>query len=269
LSRGRSDEFITHTCRVCRVRDRFASTAEQYAAHRPDHDERAMAHVCERLDLDGDAWVLDLGCGTGEIALPLSARVERVVGLDPSRPTLRRARRRARVHGAAIDWVQATDAELAAFEPRFAAATVGRALHRTDRRRTLEQFRRLARGVAIVGDREWLTRGTREWQDRAYEVVAAYVDPPERTGPVEYDDPYDTVLREADYRDVRVETFDRERRLSADVVVGYVLSLSFCSPAVLGDDRRAFERDLRDALAALDPPYDYDAATRVVTGHSP
>ena len=85
------------------MRDRFASTAEHYAAHRPDHDERAIEHVCERLDLDGDAWVIDLGCGTGELALPLSAHVERVVGLDPSRPTLRRARRRAREHEAAVD----------------------------------------------------------------------------------------------------------------------------------------------------------------------
>lgn len=257
--------------------DRFASTAPYYAAYRPDYGTEAIAHVCERLGLDGDAVVLDLGCGTGEIALPLAPRVGHVVGLDPSRPTLRQARRRAREMGSGhegeqtnVSFVQGRDAELPAVRSgTLAAATVGRALHRTDRDRTLDRLRSLVgEGVAVLGDPEWLTRGTRSWQDHVYDVVSEYTDPPERTGPVEYDEPYHEVLRERGFRDVSRATFERELTWTVEEVVGYTLSLSYCSPAVLGDARSEFERDLRDALAAVDGPLTSDGTQTVVTGRS-
>jgi SAM-dependent methyltransferase len=249
--------------------DRFASTAPYYAAHRPDYDDRAVTAVRDRLALDTDAVVLDLGCGTGELALPLSTRVGRVLGVDPSRPTLRVARRRAReADRPNVDWLCASDAELPAVrQGALAAATVGRALHRTDRDRTLDRLRALVTGgVALLGDPEWLTRGTREWQRRVYEVVERYVDPPERTGPVEYDQPYHEVLRARGFSDVQRATVERTLRWDADSVVGYVLSLSYCSPAVLGEAREAFERDLRAALSGVQGPLTSDGTQTVVTG---
>ncbi len=250
--------------------DRFASTADHYAAHRPDFPDRAVARVCDRLGLDARSWVLDLGCGTGEVALPLSRRVGHVVGVDPSRPTLRVARRRRDEAGRVnVSLVQGTDAELTGVR-RLDAATVGRALHRMDRDRTLDRLRSLVdEGVAILGDPEWLTRGTASWQDAVYEVVSEFADPPPRTGPVEYDDPYHAVLRNRGYRDVAHETLSVERTWSADGVVGYCLSLSYCSPAVLGDDRDAFERALRARLAAMDAPFHQTTEIRVTTGQPP
>ncbi|HYI16724.1 MAG TPA: hypothetical protein VEX37_15100, partial [Thermomicrobiales bacterium] len=42
------------------------------------------------------------------------------------------------------------------------------------------------------------------------------------------------------------------RQLDIDGVVGYLYSMSFASPPVLGDRRAGFERDLRETLAAID-----------------
>jgi hypothetical protein len=44
-------------------------------------------------------------------------------------------------------------------------------------------------------------------------------------------------------------------------VGGYLLSLSFCSPAVLGEEREAFERAVREQLAAFGEPPSEEAAT--------
>ena len=66
--------------------------------------------------------------------------------------------------------------------------------------------------------------------------------------------------------DAEKQVFNVDREWDADSVVGYLLSLSFCSPAALGEDREAFERDVRAALDAFEEPYEEDAAVRVVAG---
>lgn len=254
--------------------DPFASAAAHYASHRPAYGEAAIEHLAERFDLDGTGHVLDLGCGTGEIAVPLSAHAGAVVGMDPSAPMLREARRRAREAGREnVGWVVGSDATLSALGSPLRLTTVGRAFHRMDQRVTLDRLVTLTEpggGVALLGDPEWLTRGAAGWQDAVHAIAAEYVDDlPERTGPIEYDEPYNQLLADCGYRDVEVAEFPFEREWDADGVVGYVLSLSFCSPAVLGDDRAAFEADVRDRLAGVEEPLVQTGAVQVTSGRAP
>jgi len=99
-----------------------------------------------------------------------------------------------------------------------------------------------------------------------YEVVEAFLDdPPERTGPVEYEDPWVDLLDDHGF-DAEERVFDVEREWDTESVIGYLLSLSFCSPAVLGDDREAFEEAIRDRLTEFDEPYEEDATVEVIAG---
>ncbi len=56
--------------------------------------------------------VLDVGCGGGLIAEPLARLGARVVGIDPARENIRRARERAGEQGLAIDYRVATGEDL-------------------------------------------------------------------------------------------------------------------------------------------------------------
>lgn len=58
--------------------------------------------------------VLEIGCGTGNLALLVKARQPSadVVGLDPDRPALDRARRKARRRGLAVQWDEGSATEL-------------------------------------------------------------------------------------------------------------------------------------------------------------
>jgi ubiquinone/menaquinone biosynthesis C-methylase UbiE len=101
-------------------------------------------------------WVLDLGCGTGQVAAVLAGRVGGVLAVDPEPDMLGglRARLAAGQVGNVVP-VLASDASLPALAelagPRFGAVTVANALHWMDTDRVFGQARRLLRpGGALV-----------------------------------------------------------------------------------------------------------------------
>jgi SAM-dependent methyltransferase len=63
------------------------------------------------------ARVLDVGCGTGVVAITAARRGARVIGLDLTPELLERARENARIAGLEIEWHQG-DAEQLPFEAR-------------------------------------------------------------------------------------------------------------------------------------------------------
>jgi SAM-dependent methyltransferase len=251
---------------------RFATTAQQYAVYRPEYDDKAIDALRERF-LDGTGRLLDLGCGTGRLGVTLAPHVEEVVGVDPNEAMLDHARERASVVGAEnTEWRVGSDADLPAMADEFdplRLTVMGRSFHWMNQGRTLDTLYDITEaggGVALLSDTEWLARGTADWQDAVYEVLTEYLDdPPERTGPVEYDESWADLLDEHGFSAEKC-VFDVEREWDADGVVGYLLSLSFCSPAVLGDDRERFESAVRERLTEFDEPYEEDATVDVIAG---
>ena len=252
---------------------RFESTADQYAVYRPEYPNPALDSLRERFGLDGEGRLLDLGCGTGRLGVALAADFEAVVGLDPNEAMIAHARERASVVGAEnTEWRVGSDADLPDMADELdplRLTVLGRSFHWMDQTRTLDTLYDSTApggGVAILSDTEWLARGTAAWQDAVYDVVSEHLDdPPERTGPVEYEDLWDEKLAAHGFDGAEEQLFEVDREWDADSVVGYLLSLSFCSPAVL-DDRDAFERDVRGALSEFAEPYEEEAELSVITG---
>jgi SAM-dependent methyltransferase len=252
---------------------RFESTAEQYAVYRPEYDDAALDHLRERFALDGTGRLLDLGCGTGRLGVALTPDVGEVVGVDPNEAMVEHARERAAVVDADnTEWRTGSDAtlpEMAGDLAPLRLTVMGRSFHWMDQERTLETLDEITEsggGVAILSDTEWLARGTADWGDAVYEVVTEYLgDPPERTGPVEYDESWVDLLDDHGF-DAEERVFEVEREWDDDSVVGYLLSLSFCSAAVLGDDRQAFEDAVRERLADFEEPYEAEGTVEVITG---
>ncbi|MDL5361055.1 class I SAM-dependent methyltransferase [Halalkalicoccus sp. NIPERK01] len=79
---------------------RFDEHAAEYDESQDSEEYRACADlVIECADPDPDDVVLDLGCGTGAIALALAPEAKRVVGRDISAGMLERAREKAAGQG--------------------------------------------------------------------------------------------------------------------------------------------------------------------------
>lgn len=248
--------------------DPFAGTEPHYAAHRPGYGDEPIDHLVSRFDLGADSRVLDLGCGTGQIALSLATHVGTVVAVDPNERMLEEGREAASAAGHEnVRWVRGSDTDLP--DGSFDLVAMGRSFHRMDGEATLRRLRErlhLGGGIALLSDPEWLTKGTEGWQEAVYDLVEQYLDDvPDRTGPVEYDEPWSETVEVAGLTDVRVEEFPFERSWTADGIVGYVFSLSFCSPERFGTETAAFESALRDRVDGQ-RPFPESGSIRVITG---
>lgn len=119
------------------------------------HIEKVYQRVAERAR---GPDVLDLGCGTGNVALRLARRGLRVTGVDLSPALLDMARRKT-PPGAAVRWVQTSAVELIDLFPAESFDTITcvlllSELSRAEQRESLRQCRCLLRtgGQLIVAD---------------------------------------------------------------------------------------------------------------------
>lgn len=158
--------------------DFAGSTARYYAAYRRDVPGSLLDAVAAAAGITQADRVLDLGCGTGQVAAVLSSLVGCVLAVDPEPDML--SGLRARLVAEQVENVLpvlASDADLPAiarmFGPGFGAVTVANALHWMDADHVFGQSRRLLRpGGALViisqGPPMWLADASWARDLRAY-----------------------------------------------------------------------------------------------------
>jgi len=109
--------------------------ADFYHRYRRGYPDAVLDALAGAFGLNRQDVVVDLGCGTGQLTLPMARRVRAVVGVDPEPDMLRRARQAARdlaVPG--VSWMLGADTDIPALRALLgdnsaAAVTVGQALH--------------------------------------------------------------------------------------------------------------------------------------------
>ena len=109
--------------------------ADFYHEYRRGYPSAVIAAVADAFKLTGDDVVVDLGCGTGQLTLPIAGRVRAIVGVDPEPDMLARARQAAREQGIVnVSWMIGTDTDIPAIRlllgsQRAGAVTIAQALH--------------------------------------------------------------------------------------------------------------------------------------------
>lgn len=140
--------------------------AAYYARFRRGYPAEVLEALRETFRLTPGDTVLDLGCGTGQLAVPLAPLVRHVVGMDPEPDMLRLAAETASRQGVTnATWVLGSDTDVPALgallDGRPLAATViGQALHWMRHDVLFAELRGLIRtggGVAV------LANGTPAW----------------------------------------------------------------------------------------------------------
>jgi len=143
---------------------------DYYQKYRRGYPPPVIDALVAALQLRHDDVVVDLGCGTGQLTLPLSQRAGAVIGMDPEPDMLERARDLGREQGSAnVTWLLGADCDIPALgallgEATLGAVTIGQALHWMDHDllfSTLAPLLRDGGGVAVV------TNGMPAWQQDA------------------------------------------------------------------------------------------------------
>lgn len=136
------------------------AVATAYAAHRRGYPPPVVDLLVRTLALPAAASVLDLGCGTGALTVPLTAHFDRVTGADPSPDMLALARSAA--GPAPVAWLLADDADVVRL-PLLAgldAVILAQAIHLVDR---LRLFRALAERMSARGRVAVIANGSPLW----------------------------------------------------------------------------------------------------------
>ncbi|TCC15305.1 class I SAM-dependent methyltransferase [Kribbella sindirgiensis] len=245
--------------------------AELYQRYRRGYPDETIDALTQAFRLGADDVVLDVGCGTGQLTLPLARSLRAVIGLDPEADMLVQARA---VVGDQrnVMWALGSDRDVPAIAQLvgpLAAVTVAQALHWMDHDdlfRTVRPLLRAGGGIAVVtnGVPLWLQDTT--WSSALREFLqqwlgtslAAACGTDERSQEV-----YRLSLAAAGYvvGDTRV-------RYSAPLtfveLLGGVLSAMPVEQLPIGRAREEFAARLRDAVGP--GPFTEDVDVRLLIG---
>ena len=225
---------------------RFESTVEFYARSREPYTPNFFTTVATRLKFNASQTLLDVGCGPGLLAIGFAPYLGACTGLDPEPKMLEAARRAAEIAGVVLRLIPG---RLEEFESasRFDAITIGRALHWLDRESAVPRIEE----VLVPGGRV-LICGAKNAESDASPWLKAYDEFRHRWAPDEKDrykqDPVEWFAGSSIEKVDEIEVTD-VRDVSVDELVYRSLSKSNTSPAVLGEKRVEFERELRELLA--------------------
>jgi len=237
-----------------------------------------------RVGVNGKGRLLDLACGTGEVAFALGQDFSEIWAIDLEPEMIATARQKAEDNGVAFKWLVGRAEEVDAPAGYFDLITAGRAFHRLSK--------------AVIAERAltWLTPGgylvdlgidsgvisghDEEWQRVAHAVFEDWTRPrgdqagqrPQNADPVSQ--PLVTtfeVLRAAGFTELEELRVWTPFTWTPEELTGYYFSLSVSSRASLGDRADDFARDLKDKLLAYDPSGRYTELMRgyYVLGRAP
>ncbi|GAB3758214.1 class I SAM-dependent methyltransferase [Microlunatus parietis] len=153
--------------------------SDLYHRFRRGYPPELFRAIAVAFSLRDDDLVVDLGCGTGQLAAPMAQHVRAVLAVDPEPDMLARARTAATEQGITnIGWLVGRDSDLPLLrtvlgDQSVAAVTIGQALHWMDHATLFTAVGPLLRpggGIVVVSngiplwlqDSDW-SRALRGW----------------------------------------------------------------------------------------------------------
>lgn len=237
--------------------DLFAGAAQYYSRYRVAYPRELIDDLRMRAALTGTGRLLDLACGTGEVALPMHTFFREVWAVDQEREMVEVARRKSEhCRATNISWMTGRAEEVEAAPDSFELITIGSAFHRLDRRLIAEcavQWLAPDGCIAEMGcNAAW--HGNEEWQHVAAEIIGKWTNQSSAgRGRTHLMSPcHEDILSDAGFEDVENYRFPTRYVWTLDSFIGYLHSTGKASKALAGDHAEEFEADLRRALLGCD-----------------
>jgi ubiquinone/menaquinone biosynthesis C-methylase UbiE len=237
---------------ITKYHGQFKGTAQYYTKGRPDYPSVLFEHLKDRFNLDGTGRLLDLGCGTGQLAIPMAKYFKEVIAMDPEPEMIEQAQSQTSYNGTeSIAWVLGSSETLNPDLGMFKVVAMGRSFNWMDRDATLKRLYRMIvpkGGIAVIAERDWVWNTKYEWQLAVQYVVKRHLVEIQRGRPKEV---HEDVIARSEFKDMEIFTHNYQRAWTPEKVIGYLYSTSYCRPSMLGGEQAEFEEDIRKSLVEI------------------
>jgi ubiquinone/menaquinone biosynthesis C-methylase UbiE len=242
--------------------DLYRGTARFYDEFRVGYPQALLDDLRLRTRAGGAGRLLDLACGTGQIAFPLAPSFAEVWALDQEPDAIEFARAKAlRLGVDNVRWIAGRAEDLDA-DGAFDLVAIGNAFHRLPRREIADLvMRTLVAGghLALLWSYPpW--DGSTPWQRALSDTVHRWTREPATTEWVPSDrfsqSPEAThadVVAAAGFTIVGKYDFEMPHEWSVETLTGFMYSTSVLTQRALGPNVEAFAADLREQLLAVEP----------------
>ena len=251
----------------------FGGTYRYYAKYRPGIPEKVVDKVLKGFDVGRKDRILDIGCGTGQVALVMDGKCQEMVCLDSDAGMLKEAKKAPKKLKSKISWLNYSSAELSQLKNLglFKVATICRAFHWMDQDQVLSDLDDMIAqggGVAIFGDGSFWT-GKEKWQLIVKKVVQKYLGEERRAGKKKFKQPSETwekIISRSSFNHIRQQKVKVKRNWDVKSIVGWLFSSSFASPDHFGNRVESFKEDIECELLSLNPRgvYKEDAVFSII-----
>ncbi|WP_313894388.1 methyltransferase domain-containing protein [Psychrobacillus sp.] len=237
----------------------FEGTSSYYSRYRPLYPASLIRYLISRFSLDGKGQMLDLGCGTGQLALRFSDWFEGIVGIDTEPEMIEEAIRLSKeVRVENLDCFNGDiDTYKEKFYENFRLVTIAKAFHWMDREKvldTLYEMVSLGGGIAII-DNYSPNKEILPWQDKVNEVVEHWYGNERRAGNTTYSHPiisHQAIIKNSKFDLETHEIPTYEQLWTIDSIIGNLYSTSYGAKRFLGGNVHLFENHLKKELLELD-----------------
>jgi SAM-dependent methyltransferase len=249
--------------------DLYRGTARDYDSFRLPYPPSLVDDLRSRAGLRGTGRLLDLACGTGQIAFALSTAFDRIVALDQEPETVAFGQAKSEASGFTnIGW-QVGTAEEADVPGPFDMVAIGNAFHRLRRQRVAERALSWLRsgGYAALLWGGNPSEGTSDWQEVLRTIMVDWLG---RTGdrlPADWEEAmarhsHERVLNRVGFSYEGSHDFSIRHVWTIETLTGYLYSTSVLSREALGGLAPLFEKDLSVRMLRCRPNGKFEQAVR-------
>jgi len=254
----------------------FSGTYEYYVKHRPPIPEEVIGVIVKHFDIKPNDRVLDIGCGTGQVALAMEGKCKEMVCVDSDPEMLKWAKKATKDSKTKLSWINCNAEDLGKFKEKlgiFKVATCSRAFHRMKQDQVLKDLADLIEedgGVAVFSDRV-LWDGDEEWKQTVKKVIQKYLGEKSRVGkekPIEPDELWENIIARSVFGFVKTHDVPIKRNWNVKSIIGYVLSTAAAAPYLFGNQLDRFKEEVKNTLLSINSKgvYQENAVWSIVLG---
>jgi ubiquinone/menaquinone biosynthesis C-methylase UbiE len=240
--------------------DLFKGTAMYYSKYRPQYPSSLIRFLIQKFSLNGEGRLLDLGCGTGQLALRFRDWFEEMIGVDTESEMLEEANRLSEIHRVDnASWRLGRAEELLSNCGSFRLTILAKAFHWMDRASILEILYHSLDdngGLAII-DTFNVEPEPLSWQIKVNEVVKHWLGNERIAGDSIYTHPkerHEDMVARSSFKDVeRLVLPSYSMTWTVDSILGNLYSTSYAAKRLFGDHLEQFEADMKSALLKIEP----------------